>query len=428
MKRVFRWVAAARLPGEGMHPLSNPTHHRITQAALAALPAEDREFLAPEADLLVWSYCGLPDMNWHWYGTFAQDAHISFDRRLPDVRREWEIPRYCFWNSLTRTGRWFPHWPPDALDATVLHFGRAREALAAGAYHDAIRILGVCLHYAQDAGSPAHAAHVDGPLHLPMERIDISELQAAIVIPGYRPVLLGTRWAEAAAAVRQRGEALVKVALAASEPIRHLCEAGEQVHAQPLMVPCAQECARYTADLLHTFCVLADHARPETPVAPVGESLLRNGSLAQPDDTPEVPATWYIHWQDLADTQGQAARVAVDDGFAVSITSPPGAGIHWRTSWPEAVRVTEGVRLRLRFRYRMEGPHGAERATIRFYSGNTTPVGAVSTGYLAASRSWQTQELIAEAPAGSVWARVSLEAAAGAGTILFRDVVLERVA
>ena len=140
-----------------MHPLANPTHHRITQAALEALPAADRDFLAPEADLLVWTYCGLPDMNWHWYGTFAQDLHIPSDRRLPDVRREWGIPRYCAWNSLTRTGRWYPHWPPETIAATVAHFGRAWQALETGNFHDAIRILGVSLHYAQDTGAPAHA-------------------------------------------------------------------------------------------------------------------------------------------------------------------------------------------------------------------------------------------------------------------------------
>jgi hypothetical protein len=427
VKRIFRWVAGARLPGEGMHPLSNPTHHRITQSAIVALPAQDREFLAPEADLLIWTYCGFPDMNWHWYGTFAEDPSIPFDRRLPDIRREWEISRYCAWNSLTREGRWYPHWPPDALDATADHFCRAVKALAEGGYHDALRILGAAVHYAEDCGSPAHAGHIDPPLHLPMERIDRPEMQAAIAIAGYTPRLLGSALDTACDGIRERGQQVVAVAEAAAGKIRKLCEAGDQHEAQSVMVPCAQECARYVADLLHTFCVLGGHAGPETPIAPYGCNLIANADLAEGDDVPQVPRGWYIHWNDLGDRNGRAGLVASDQGPALMVEAPPGQGIHWRTSWPRAVRVRLGMRLHLALRYRTEGPQGSNRCSLRFYTGNTTLVGLFCTDLLHPAEEWCDVGLSADVPEGASWARVSLDASGGSGRILFRDPRLVRL-
>lgn len=410
-----------------MHPLSNPTHHRITQSAVEALPARDREFLAPEADLLIWTYCGFPDMNWHWYGTFAQDPSIPFDRRLPDIRREWEIPRYCAWNSLTRQGKWYPHWPPDTLDAAVDHFRRAWRALGEGCYHDAVRILGAAVHYAEDTGSPAHAGHIDPPLHLPMERLDRPELQAAVVIPGYTPRLLGSTPDAAGDGIRERGEEVAALARNAADEIRLLCEVDEQHDAQALMVPCAQECSRYAADILHTFCVLARHVRMEAPIAPPGRNLIPNADLADPDDTAEIPRGWYIHWNDLADRDGRAGLVETEAGPALRVDTPPGQGIHWRTPWPRAARVQPGIRLHLALRYRTEGPQGTNRFSLRFHTGNTTLVAISSTESLPPSAAWRDAGLTAEVPEGAFWARASLESAAGAGSILFRDIRLTRL-
>ncbi len=427
MKRIFAWVAAARLPGEGMHPLSNPTHHRITHAALDVLDAPARDFLAPESDLLTWAYCGFPDLNWHWYGTFSQDPGIPENLRLPDVRREWEIPRICDWNSLTREGKWYPHWPPDTITATGVHLGRALRRCAQGHYHDAVRFLGACLHYAQDTGSPAHAAHVAPPLHLPMERLDMRDLQARIAIAPYTPTLLGRTPAEADAGVRERGNALYALALGAAGPIRDLCRAERQMDAQEIMLPCAQECARYSADILHTFCALAGYARPEPAEAPCGRELLHNADLHLADDVPEVPQGWYVHWNDLYDRGGSAARIEEDGRHVLAINNAPGAGIHWRTTWPASPWVRPGMPLRLSFTYGKEGAQGAVRACLRFYTGSTEPAGLACTGHLPPAASWTRRTLTAEVPANACRARVSLESAAFPGRALFREVSLQRV-
>ncbi|MBI3947323.1 MAG: hypothetical protein HY321_15475 [Armatimonadetes bacterium] len=427
MKRIFAWAAAARLPGEGMQPLSNPTHHRITQAAIERLPAPDREFLAAEADLLIWTYCGFPDLNWHWYGTFAQDPSAPADRRLPDVRREWEIPRYCRWNSLTREGRWYPHWPPDAIEAAAAHFAAAWQSLAAGSYHDAVRTLGACLHYAQDTGSPSHAGHVDGPLHLPMERMDQREIQQAIGDLDHTPVLLGPTLESALAGIRASGTRLYAFAASTADPIRHLCEDDRQAEAQWLMLPCAHECVRYTADILRTFCALARHRRPPDAAPEAGINLLPNGDLSEPDDVPEAARSWHVHWNDLFDREGRSERVAVDGGYALSIAAAAGPGIQWRTSWPAGPRVRPGMRLRLRLRYRTEGLPSGCRPALRFYTANTTPAGIATVGFLPRAAHWTPCEVTAEVPGSACWARVSLEAAACPGRVFYRDVSLEQV-
>ncbi|HRU04544.1 MAG TPA: hypothetical protein P5137_02070, partial [Candidatus Brocadiia bacterium] len=154
-KYLWGWVERYGLTGEGYAPTSMAGHHFITKAALDVLP-DVRDWLGGEADLMIWAYCGFPDMNWPHYGGFLDEYPHLAGVRMPDYRRAWEISRYCQFNPVTKRGKFIGHGPPTSWAAFALHYGRAVRAMELGRKWDAIRILGMALHYLEDSGAPPH--------------------------------------------------------------------------------------------------------------------------------------------------------------------------------------------------------------------------------------------------------------------------------
>ena len=324
---LWDWGNECGLKGLGYAPTSMGGHHFITLAALRELP-KVVAWLRGEARLLIWTYCGFPDMNWAQYGTFGAEVPGV---RLPDTRREWEISRYCRYNQLLNEGHFVGHHPKQAVDGLIDRYADACRAAEEGRPRDAVRFLGAALHYLQDSGSPPHAAEVSGPNHMPAESLrDPSQ----IAIAGYEPsVSFDPR-----AVVRQ----LEALGIEHYRWIVPLLAGDRSDEILGHQLVCANACAKAVADLLNQF-FLAYHERIDflPRAAPTDCELLYNGDFSRPADAPQCPDGWVMYWEDRADTRAVAERVVVREGAVVTIADA-GERVACRTTWPRAVRGVAG--------------------------------------------------------------------------------------
>lgn len=324
------------IAGDGFVPTSMPGHHIITRAALDALP-EVRAWLGPEADLLIWTYCGFPDMNYVYYGRFRPDDTIVSPRvRYPDTRREWMISHYCGWNPLTRLGRRFSHSPPESCEGFVTHYRKACADADRGRAFDAVRRLGVALHFLEDSGCPAHAARISGALHRPAENL---RDPAAVNIAGYRPP---ARLNAAGLCARLARFAARRGNLLANSLKRENKSAVSAIQAE-----CAIECSRCAADVLVDFYRrygrrLQFKRRPPRK----GVELLHNGSFAAPDDEDICPRGWVMQWWDRHDRTVEITRQRTRSLWNVTARTV-GGRVACMTPWPRAIRVRPGETYRL---------------------------------------------------------------------------------
>jgi hypothetical protein len=369
------WAYACGADGEGFAPLSMPGHQFITRAALDALP-QVCAWLGGEADLLVWTYCGLPDMNWHTYGHIAPASGWLPEVRYPDTRREWEISRYCDYNDLTRAGQWFGHHYPDAGRAAAKHYGRACSAARRARALDAVRLLGAALHYLQDCGSPPHAAHIDPPYHRPAETLAPS---VRIAIPGYRPrphFEIGSAAKRICAFARPRGQRILE-----------RLQRDRAAHVLDLQVECADHCAKATANALNDFHRrFGDRLRFQARPTRRHVELLANGDFAEPDDEPHCPAGWALKWWDRHDRDVCIRRQRIGSRWCVSATDV-GQRVACLVTWPKAIRVRPGEVYRLSGQ--VKTPAGGGGLYAELYDGRTRKL---CEWHAAAqpSRAWQT--------------------------------------
>lgn len=208
-------------------------HTEITAAALAVLPQRERleKYFGDDWQRLAKDYCWTADWQQavrpdHYADDYllfpGMPAHLS--HMLPEVRRTYE---------------------PYAR--------RALRAVRTESPQNAARWIGSLLHFVQDSGSPPHTTGIGGELHSKMERwVD----EAKIHIAGYQPKLLGKNDEEALRGFLERMERLVEFAKLRALKLKPLIEKLQVRANQPLELECALECARVTADVVHTLLTL----------------------------------------------------------------------------------------------------------------------------------------------------------------------------
>ncbi|NOY81503.1 MAG: hypothetical protein GXP31_10925 [Kiritimatiellaeota bacterium] len=404
---LHAWPATTGVRGEGFAPLSSPTHHLITRAALRSLPRV-RAWLGPEAELLTWCYCGLQDMNWPTYSRFNPGEKPFAHVRFPDSRREWEISRYCEYNPITKEGR-YAHQEP------LLHYHRAVAAAEAGRARDAVRLLGIALHSFQDTGSPTHAAGESGALHGPGERPrDHTELDELV---------LHLREGFSAEAVVE--ELHAACAARGREVVARLSR-DIDADVLDLQMACARDCVQATVDVLadfhRRFHGRLSFSNPPPPPPP-GRNLLENADFARPDDEPFCPAGWVMKWWDRSERAVEIGREQVDGVWTVTVRRAA-ARVACLPTWPRAVRVRprEVYEISGRFLTREDAAGGLYAA---FYDETTVKVTEHAL-FTPGGAGWQESVLRLETPGGAGILRAGAFGEFTEGPVRFTDLKLVR--
>jgi hypothetical protein len=209
-------------------------HDRITAVAQAALPEQER------ARAAAWfgsdwkqleSYCLMPDQRRSMLRTFFPDDYLLWP----------VVPRHV------------DHMPPDVLQTYGPFFKRALQAMRTESPQNAARWIGSLIHFVEDTGAPPHAAGIKGELHKRLENwLDAK----AITIGDYQPRLLGHDDRTATEGLVRRVHGLLAYSKVRAENIRDAVAALPAREDQPVILECADECARVVADLLHTLLKL----------------------------------------------------------------------------------------------------------------------------------------------------------------------------
>jgi len=403
---LWDWANECGLKGLGYAPTSMGGHHFITLAALRVLP-EVAAWLRGEARLLIWTYCGFPDMNWAQYGTFGTEIAGA---RMPDTRREWEISRYCRYNQLRKEGHFIGHHPKQAVEGLIGRYEDACRAADEGRARDAVRFLGAAIHYLEDSGSPPHAAEVSGPMHMLSESLrDPSQIE----ITHYQPAISF----DPRAAVRR----LEALGIEQQGPIAALLVEGSAADILPHQLVCANECARAVADLLNEFFLAYGERFDFLPqTAPTGRELLHNGDFSEPGDMPECPEGWVMYWEDRTDTGVVAERVVSAEGVEVVIADARDR-VACQTTWPRVVRGLAGQVFVLTGEVLcMGGEAGIEAVCTEDATGLVAEFRAPAEG----KGTWERLELVVTMPEGGEIVRPGVYARDFAGTARFRRLSL----
>ena len=428
-------------------------HHRITEVAIEALPAEDLEYIGAEKSALINLYCGFPDMNWACYGEWGGGTGDPGKPRFPDTRREWEISFYCLYDPALGKGRFYFHGPPASYECTPIYFLKAVETLREGRVEDGVRFLGVLLHYIQDSASFPYLQ----PIHRNSGRIDAERFH----LDGYTPRRLGKRPEEVANEIPKYIEELVRRAEMNMKPLiewagipleeaKRLCER-DVMHPKVVeavgrilaerggdfrsaATRCALECADVCADVLHSALQFA--AIPaQIPSNPIGVNLAFNPSFEE-DDGDDIPDGWYIGWLDLTDRAGRAKWYRAGTHWekhvktgkrSVLILWAPKSGIEWRQTWRRAIRVRDGERYKLSCWIETRGATGRSFVALEFYDGAYNPISRSESESVAGDIAWRKIEVESEPPQGARWMRVILRSEDNEGAVWFDDVELLRI-
>ena len=148
----------------------------------------------------------------------------------------------------------FDHAPPGVLGAYHPFFLRALQALRTESPANAARWVGSLLHFVTDSGSPPHALGIHGQLHTKMESwLDASRID----LTGYDPQLLGPSDEEAAQGLIKRMNGLIAFSKLRAERMLPFAEANDRPHVEPIGMESATECAKVSADVIHTLVTLA---------------------------------------------------------------------------------------------------------------------------------------------------------------------------
>lgn len=208
-------------------------HTEITRAAQAVVPnaAELKKLHGDDWERLAKDYVWMGD----WREAVRPDHYADDYLLFPAASKH------------------FSHMPPDIRRTYEPYFRRALQAIRTESPPNAARWVGSLLHFIQDSGSPPHAANVGGETHGKMERwVD----EAKIVIDGYRPRLLGKTDDEALKGLIERIDGLHDFSKQRGTKLKPLVENLKERENQALELECALECARVTADVLHTLYTL----------------------------------------------------------------------------------------------------------------------------------------------------------------------------
>ncbi|MBU4460422.1 MAG: hypothetical protein KJ579_07640, partial [Verrucomicrobia bacterium] len=375
--------------------------------------------------------------------------------RLPDTRREWDVSFYCGWDPVLRTGKGYPHRPPDSLTVAALYFGRTIDALKAGNLADAARIAGAMFHYIQDSGSFPHMQPIHRAFH--------TQKTDGIHIEGYTPRRLGSSPAEAATALVERVSGLVASSERRLAPLlaeagvpleeaRALCarelvpdvvrravaklREGKPADYEAAAIDCANECARVCADAIYTALALAPHPLPPSTPSRPGTNLVFNPSF-ETDDGDGTPDGWYVGWLDLADRSGRAEwyragthwdKPVKTGGRSAMILWAPPKGLEWRQSWRRATPVEAGAVYRGTASVLTRAATGATWLALQFFDTAYLPMVDAKSEIVKADTGWRELSVDTPAPPGACWLRAVLHTEANDGAVWFDDIGIVKLA
>src|SRR4051812_15608047 len=219
-------------------------HPSITRAAIDALGTDDALIrqLGASASALT---------NYAWMGDF---------RRLPfeDGEEAFYADDYLIFPGVSTH---FDHILPEVKQTYRPYFTRALQALRTENPANAARWIGSLLHFAEDTGSPPHAAQIRGDVHTIMENWVDAEL---IAIPEYRPKSFGPSDEEALLGFLKRMDELIEFSGARGRRLQVPVTVGDRKAVKPIVLECALETSRVMADLLHTLGQLSQKGGKDT--------------------------------------------------------------------------------------------------------------------------------------------------------------------
>jgi hypothetical protein len=238
MKTRVRLISAAILAlGVSAHAWG--PHWHITRAAIDALGPDDVLTRQLGRELLpLTNYCWLPDYRRLPFRTPEQDFYSDDYLLFPGVAKH------------------FDHICPEVEQTYEPHFRRALQALRTESPANAARWIGSILHFVQDSGSPPHAAQIRGDVHSKMENWVVP---AQITIPGYQARLLGTNDDDAMRGLVERMRQLIEFSKVRGQKLRLPVMTGNRRAVEPVALESALECARVSADVMHTLAFLAEN-------------------------------------------------------------------------------------------------------------------------------------------------------------------------
>lgn len=219
-------------------------HPEITQAALNALGTNHPLVLqlGSQAQRLT---------NYAWMADF---------RRLPFEEPEevFYADDYLIFPDATAH---LDHILPEVKQTFRPYFKRALQALRTETPRNAARWIGSLLHFTEDTGSPPHAAQIRGELHTRMENwVDANLIQ----IEGYGPQSFGWADEEAVNGFLKRMDELIEFSKIRARRLQVPTTLGNRKAVEPLVLECALETSRVTADLLHTLGQLSQNSSKES--------------------------------------------------------------------------------------------------------------------------------------------------------------------
>lgn len=246
-------------------------HLAITRAALAVLPAWQKELLGAELEPLGADYCLIPD---HVYTDRANARFAMMDSR----------PREVYLLNLH-----LPAQQPENLETLRYFLGKAVAALRAKDVAAAARFMGTVCHQIEDYGSPSHTVPGDNMFTLLQQFLPPSEAmrdqlmhgpiengELPVTVAGYQPRLLGTTLEEAAWRILHRVHEGILNARSTTVPIMQALYAGDGAAVKAAQMKAATVDAQITADAMHTIlCLGAERFEPEAERAlaqvPIGD-------------------------------------------------------------------------------------------------------------------------------------------------------------
>ncbi len=433
-------------------------HITITREAIRVLPDEAREWLGGEARALAEYYSLFPDNNAPHQGRWGDEEGLPDAGYCPDFRREWCVSYYCGWDSVLRgkpvtprlntaTCRFplisrFPewheaecrYWPMGDYHTPRIYLPRCVRAIEEGNFADGMRFLGVLLHHVQDRGAFHHWHDVHRVGHV----LD----QGMIRIAGYAPVLLGENLQDVIVAIQSRMRALVAFEAPMIPALRAARDSHRQDEFDRLVLECAKENCRVSADIIFSIAHLFDLQKYE-PYSyygygdnPVGVNLVENGSF-EVDDMTGCPDGWVLVRSDMMDHAGVAEWV--DSRFSsiwVSVTRSgnhavkmmfSGRGLAWIQRWPYCISVKPGDGYRLAGYIKAYKATGRNCLRIHFYRNDYSEVSMVEAPGILGTRGWQRSELDCKVPPEAGMMRIACYSEQNSGAVWFDDVEIVRL-
>lgn len=279
-------------------------HPAITQAALDTLGTNHPLVLRLGTQTArLTNYCWLPDYK-----------RLPF--REPD--QDFYADDYLLFPPVTTH---LDHICPEVKKTYTPYFMRALQALRTEDAANAARWVGALLHFVEDTGSPPHAAEIRGDVHVKME----NWVQVPLIrIDGYHPRLLGTNDATALAGLARRMDELIDFSKPRGKRLITSVVIGRRSAVEPVVLECALETGRVTADVLHTLGLLAQQGAG-------GSGVLHGVIVSEAAPLLErMPARVVIrgtNWSTLTDAAGRFEWRGLPEGDFELTAFRPGSGV-----------------------------------------------------------------------------------------------------